>query len=298
MLFKCLFSTRLDTKLIAFQDAIFENMTHSQWSLNIQSKVDTSWNLHQLLPKDMDFFILLSSVMGIYANPSQSNYAAGCVFQDTLARSRTAQGLRGSVSFDIGYMRSVGYVAQRSADSQVIRANARKLVPIETEEFLEILDHYCDPGLAPLDDTHSQLLIGARTAADYTARGEDPVPATLRPLFAGFNNARRGDAARARADPAQEADPALLFQQAVGAEERQAVVTAALRAKVARALGIAVEDVDVEKTLADYGTDSLMTVELRSWMRKDFGAEVTLFDMMGGKSIKAVGELVVGKAAA
>jgi aryl carrier-like protein len=277
-------------------------MTHSQWSVNIQSKVHTSWNLHQLLPKDMDFFILLSSVMGIYANPSQSNYAAGCVFQDTLARSRSAQGLHGSVSLDIGYMGSVGYVAQRSADSQVIRANARKLVPIETDEFLEILDHYCDPALPPLDETHSQLLIGARTAGDYTARGEEPVPATLRPLFAGFNNNSRHhqDTTRraARADVAEEADPSLLFQQAGSAEERRAVVTVALRAKVARALGVTVEDVDAEKTLADYGTDSLMAVELRSWMRKDFGADVTVFDMMGGKSIKAVGELVVGKAGA
>jgi aryl carrier-like protein len=271
-------------------------MTHSQWSLNIQSKVHTSWNLHQLLPKDMDFFILLSSVMGIYANPSQSNYAAGCVFQDTLARSRSAQGLHGSVSLDIGYMRSVGYVAQRSADSQVIRANARKLVPIETDEFLEILDHYCDPALPPLDQTHSQLLIGARTAGDYTVRGEEPVPATLRPLFAGFNNSRHQDATRARADVAEETDPSLLFQQAGSAEERRAVMTVALRAKVARALGVTVEDVDAEKTLADYGTDSLMAVELRSWMRKDFGADVTVFDMMGGKSIKAVGELVVEKA--
>ncbi|KAE9379424.1 hypothetical protein N431DRAFT_553644 [Stipitochalara longipes BDJ] len=283
---------------MVLHDAIFENMTHSQWSLNIQSKVHTSWNLHQLLPKDMDFFILLSSVMGIYANPSQSNYAAGCVFQDTLARSRSAQGLRGSVSFDIGYMRSVGYVAQRSADSQVIRANARKLVPIETEEFLEILDHYCDPALPPLDETHSQLLIGARTAGDYTACGEEPVPATLRPLFAGFNNSRHQDARRARADLAEEANPSLLFQQADSAEERHAVVTVALRAKVARALGVTVEDVDAEKTLADYGTDSLMAVELRSWMRKDFAADVTVFDMMGGKSIKAVGELVVEKAGA
>lgn len=38
-----------------------------------------------------------------------------------------------------------------------------------------------------------------------------------------------------------------------------------------------------------------MAVELRSWMRKGFGADVTVFDMMGGKSIKAVGEMVVGK---
>jgi len=45
-------------------------------------------------------------------------------------------------------------------------------------------------------------------------------------------------------------------------------VTAALRVEVARALSIVVEDIDAEKTLADYGTDSLMTVELRSWMAK------------------------------
>lgn len=271
-------------------------MTHSQWSLNIQSKVHTSWNLHQLLPKDMDFFILLSSLMGVYANPSQSNYAAGCVFQDTLARLRSAQGMRASVSLDIGYMRSVGYVARRSAESQVIRANARKLAPIETEELLQILDHYCDPALPPLDETHSQLLVGARTARDYAARGEEPMPATLRPLFAGFNNQRDQDAGPGRADASQDADPALLFRQAGGAEERQAVVTDALRSKVARALGVAVEDVDGGKTLADYGTDSLMAVELRSWMRKDFGADVTVFDMTGGKSINAVAELVVAKA--
>lgn len=277
-------------------------MTHSQWSLNIQSKVHTSWNLHRLLPKDMDFFILLSSLMGVYANPSQSNYAAGCVFQDTLARLRSAQGTRGaSVSLDIGYMRSVGYVARRSAESAVIRANARKLAPIETGELLGILDHYCDPALQPptLDETHSQLLIGARTAGDYAARGEEPIPATLRPLFAGFNSPRDRDAGSGgRADASPDADPALLFRQAGDTGERRAVVTDALRARVARALGVAVEDVDGGKTLADYGTDSLMAVELRSWMRKDFGADVTVFDMTGGKSINAVGELVVAKVGA
>lgn len=273
-------------------------MAHSQWALNLQSKVHTSWNLHQLLPKDVDFFILLSSLMGIYANPSQSNYAAGCVFQDSLARLRSARGMRGSASLDIGYMRSVGYVARRSADSQVIRANARKLAPIETDELLAVLSHYCDPALPPLDGTRSQLLVGARTAGDWAARGEEPLPATLRPLFAGFNGSRGTGAGSGRAEVSQETDHSLLFQQAGSEGERQAVVTAALRGKVARALGVGVEDVDGQKTLADYGTDSLMAVELRSWMRKSFGADVTVFDMTSGKSIEAVGGLVVAKVAA
>lgn len=41
---------------MALQDAIFSNMTHNQWTDTIQSKVQSSWNLHTLLPRDMDFF--------------------------------------------------------------------------------------------------------------------------------------------------------------------------------------------------------------------------------------------------
>ncbi|KAL3473816.1 hypothetical protein BJX99DRAFT_260932 [Aspergillus californicus] len=269
---------------MVLQDAIFESMTHDQWSLSIQSKVNTSWNLHQLLPREMDFFILLSSVMGIYANPSQSNYAAGCVFQDSLARSRSAQGLGGSVSLDIGYMASVGYVAQ--SQSQTVLATARNLAPIKTTEFLEILGHYCDPALPLLNETQSELIIGGRTAEDYIARGEEPVPVMSRPLFAGFNGLRQQDARATRLE-ASEASPAMLFQQTGSIRERVNIVTGALRAKVARSLGVGVEDVDAEKMLSDYGTDSLMAIELRSWMRKDFGADVKVFDMLGSKSMKA-----------
>lgn len=117
-------------------------------------------------------------------------------------------------------------------------------------------------------------------------------------FFAGFNSLRDQDAGPGRADASQDVDPALLFRQADGVVERQVIVTDALRAKVARALGVAVEDVDGGKTLADYGTDSLMAVELRSWMRKDLGADVTVFDMTSRKLINAVGELVVAKVGA
>ncbi|KAI7783564.1 uncharacterized protein LA080_011693 [Diaporthe eres] len=199
----------------------------------------------------------------------------GCVFQDTLARLRSAQGTRASVSLDIGYMRSAGYVARRGAESQAVRANARRLAPIETDELLGILGCYCDPALPPLDETRSQLLVGARTARDYAARGDEPIPATLRPPFL------RGLTACGSRTPAPGAPmhPRMwtlrcCSGQADGVVERQVI------------------------TLADYGTDSLMAVELRSWMRKDLGADVTVFYMTSGKSINAVRELVVAKVGA
>ncbi|ETS79028.1 hypothetical protein PFICI_08881 [Pestalotiopsis fici W106-1] len=54
-------------------------MSYPQWSRTIQSKVSTSWNLHELLP-DLDFFIMLASIVGIYGSPGQGTYAAGCAF--------------------------------------------------------------------------------------------------------------------------------------------------------------------------------------------------------------------------
>ncbi|KAJ8132109.1 hypothetical protein O1611_g1520 [Lasiodiplodia mahajangana] len=71
---------------VHFQDATFNNMTHEKWTRTIKSKVHASWNLHALLPRDMDFFILLSSLVGIYGAIGQSNYAAGWCFR--LAKSQ------------------------------------------------------------------------------------------------------------------------------------------------------------------------------------------------------------------
>lgn len=54
------------------EDALFENMTYSQWPLSLKSKVQATWNLHTLLPS-VDFFIMLSSLSGLYGVLGQGN---------------------------------------------------------------------------------------------------------------------------------------------------------------------------------------------------------------------------------
>ncbi|KAF6789996.1 KR domain-containing protein [Colletotrichum sojae] len=102
----------IDAALV-LQDAMFENMTLEQWNLAIRAirtKVDTAWNLHRLLPQDLDFFVLLSSLAGVLGQMATANYAAGCAFQDALARHCVERGQK-AVSLDIGWMRDVGIVA-------------------------------------------------------------------------------------------------------------------------------------------------------------------------------------------
>ncbi|KAG5751636.1 hypothetical protein H9Q70_005692 [Fusarium xylarioides] len=87
---------------MVLQDAIFQsNITFKQWELTMQSKVNTSKNLHELLPKDLDFFILLSSLAGVVGQMASANYASGYAYQDALARYQRAHSQK-ALSFDIG----------------------------------------------------------------------------------------------------------------------------------------------------------------------------------------------------
>lgn len=282
------------------QDSLFESMSHAQWSQSIRTKVDGSWNLHRFLPQ-LDFFILMSSLAGVYGSPAQSNYAAGNTFQDALAHMRASKGGFGtSMSLDLGWMQDAGYVYENS-DEQQTRLIARHFVPIQTQDLLAVLEHFCDPSLPPPGPEHSQLLIGAKTPTHFAKGGEVTAPMFKRPLFAPFDvirpNAAMPNGKVNGVLPDAEEAAAHAFQKAATPEERASAVVQALRAKVAKALGVAVEDIDAAKGLTDYGVDSLMAVELRNWIWWRFHTKIAVFEIMNAaKNISGVGQLVAEKA--
>lgn len=270
-------------------------MTIRQWKQTVTSKVQTSWNLHQLLPRDLDFFVFLSSLAGIYGSPAQSNYAAGCAYQDSLARYRVSHGEK-ATSLDIGWMRNIGIIAETERYQQN-RKNAADMGQIEDTELLSLLDIHCDPSRPISSADKSQLLVGVVTPADFLANGEPLSPLVQRPLFSGFGQSMGGELKQSATDKGTM-DHAALFRAATATAERAEIVVKALAAKLARALGISPDDVEPNRLLSDYGVDSLMAVELRNWIGKDFRANVAVFDIMGGATVAEVGELVASRAEA
>lgn len=83
------------------QDSVLENMTYDKWLGATQPKIAGSWNLHSMLPEDMDFFIVCSSVVSVIGNTGQANYAAGNSYKDALAHFRRNKGLA-ATSLNIG----------------------------------------------------------------------------------------------------------------------------------------------------------------------------------------------------
>lgn len=276
---------------MVLQDAVFENMTHAQWELTIRSKAQASWNLHHLLPESLDFFILLSSLGGVLGTVGQSNYAGGCSSQDALARYRVAHGQK-AVSFDVGWMRNIGIIAETES-YQRNRKNANDMQQIDDTELLALLTVYCDPALPLLSVPKSQVLVGLHTPADFLALAQAPPDLLHRPLFASFSHVV-GETARGTSDAAA-VDEAAMFRRATDTGDRIQIVIRALAAKLARAMSISPDDVEPGKALSSYGVDSLMAVELRNWIGRDFHADVAVFDIMGGVPIAAVGDLVVAR---
>jgi NAD(P)-dependent dehydrogenase (short-subunit alcohol dehydrogenase family) len=63
---------------MVLRDKAIENLAFDEWSDVIRSKVDGTRNLHDILPKDLDFFIMLSSLSGVLGHPGQANVSPPC----------------------------------------------------------------------------------------------------------------------------------------------------------------------------------------------------------------------------
>lgn len=245
-----------------------------------------------MLPPSVDFFIMLSSLSGIYGVLRQGNCSAGRTFQDGLARHRIERGLK-AVSLDSGWMRNIGVIAE-NVDYQLHRKSAANMGMIEDTELMALLEVYCDPRLPILEPDKSQLLAGVVTPGDMLAAGNTPPEILKVPMFSGF--AQAGGSKRLAATGSRDTnDFAGLFKQAASNEDRVDIVVRVVTTKLARALSISADDIEQGKQLGDYGIDSLMTVELRNWIARDSGANIAVFEIMGGTKIAAIGELVAGK---
>lgn len=152
-------------------------MTHNEWNIAVDSKVKSTWNLHTLLPQQLDFFIMLSSLAGIIGTLGQSNYGAGNTFQDCMARYRTANGLK-ATALDLGWIGDVGIIAENQ-DYRRGREAAADMIEIYESELHAILDWFCNPDLEnPAYDEHVQTLIGLPDADQLRAAGTEP-PAAM-----------------------------------------------------------------------------------------------------------------------
>ncbi|GMG48901.1 unnamed protein product [Aspergillus oryzae var. brunneus] len=270
-------------------DVSYEDMSYTAWQTALNPKVQGSWNLHELLPKGMDFFILLSSINGLIGSRGQANYAAGNTFQDALAHYRVSTGER-ATSLDLGLFTFAGAVAKDSKLREMMRNNS-VLEPVTEAQFHALLDSYCNPVVARDLGLSCQTAIGVHPVV--MERGAGRAYWLEKPLFGllQLDQASEVD----QHGQARGVNIAAALQSATSSAEATTLTAEALTLKLCRVLSLSEGDIDENKALHEYGVDSLVAVELRSWFSKEMQADVAVFDIMGRATITSLAQLAAGR---
>ncbi|KAI0124108.1 hypothetical protein BJ170DRAFT_735829 [Xylariales sp. AK1849] len=273
---------------MVLQDVPFEKMTPKQWRTSLRPKVQGTANLDRLASSpSCDFFIVLSSFAGIFGNPSQANYAAGCAFQDALVHERRARGQH-AVSIDLGIMRDVGYLAEHGAKGHL----KQWVEPFGLRESeLHALLH-----LAVTSETETQVVTGFATGGTMKQWGMTEKPFYFSdPKFSilahaglgGENETEEIGEERGKRDSSKE-----LRNEIAGSGSREDAhrsIVKGLSTRVARLLQMNVEDIDVGRPLHAHGVDSLVAVEVRTWLFQDLKANMSIFDLSATVPMDSLG---------
>ncbi|KAL7905029.1 putative polyketide synthase [Trichoderma velutinum] len=275
---------------MVLRDTLFTNMSYDQWQESTLPKVQGTQNLHNALP-DVDFFVALSSFAGTFGNRGQSNYAAGCAYQDALALQRREEGKK-ATTLDVGLMRDIGVLAENGMTDNL--KEWEEPYGVREGELRNLVK------LAIAGHLPAQVLTGLATGGSTIAAGISPpfylsdakfsIMATtdlekVNGSAVDSNNRRKSDSIRA------------LVSKSESLVEASGHVTASLVGRIAKMLQIEAEDVDTSRALHSYGLDSLVAIEIVDWALKEIEARVSVFDIMAAVPITATASKIANASA-
>ncbi|PLN85920.1 putative polyketide synthase [Aspergillus taichungensis] len=284
---------------LSLNDCPYLDMTFEQWQKALAPKVTGAWNLHHSVPNErLDFFVVFSSTSGICGNSSQANYAAANTFLDGFTQNRRHHGYPSSV-LALGAVDEVGLVSRDPKLRRYMASRGIKLLsPAEVLEGLRLCIHQSSvpSAIDSMGPWSAPLIAGL----SHTRPISDP---TVRPIwhrdarFRSYTNleflsTREVDTAidnrlRELLDKA-ERDPSIVLLP-----ETETTITKEFIAVITQHMPES-QTSDDEAALKMV-IDSLMAVEVKSWIRRNLGLEVSLADISKAHTVGGLAALAVAR---
>ncbi|MGV4989185.1 SDR family NAD(P)-dependent oxidoreductase, partial [Streptomyces sp. NRAIS4] len=232
------------------QFAPFDELTPTDFARTVAAKARGAAHLDELLgDRELDAFVLFSSIAGVWGSGLQTAYAAGNAFLDGLAARRRARGLT-ATAIAWGPWADGGMVTD--ADEEHLRRRGVVTLPaaLAVTAVQRALD--CDDTAVVVADVDWERFIGPFTLGRPSA------------LLSELPEVRRAGTA-APAGAAGGAAPLAARLAGLPEAERTQTLIDLVRAHVAAVLGhSSAAEVEPDRAFKDLGFDSLTAVELRN----------------------------------
>ncbi len=255
----------------ALDDAPIAQLEPKQIENAFAAKARGAWHLHRhTSSKQLDHFVLFSSIAAMVGGAGQASYAMSCIYLDALARHRRGLGLS-AVSVNWGALSEVG-MAARYGDAQrhLNRSGVGSFTPRQAVKLFGRVLHW------------NPVEIGVANM-DWKSWGETYPAFTRSPKYSALHVAKETTAQSKNTAVVQ----ALL---AMPADARLPIVMQHLTGLLAATLTTTPEEIDCGLSLLSLGVDSLMAMEFQAAIDKDFGIKIPTLELMKGNSLTQLGE--------
>lgn len=276
------------------QDRPVELTTFDDFTGVTQSKVAGTLNLrHVFGSPDLAFFLSLSSVASIVGAQAEASYNAGNALQDSLAHQ--APHLAASTRFltvNFGWVED----AALTADDEIRQGALRRagFCPTRSEELGRFFDHILGVVVDPSASV-AQAIIGfdAESLANATAHNGNIQSAMFGPV-----RERRTASANCHTET-DAADSGQTFEQVIAEGDGEAVtefIANATTVQLARLISVDASSIDARQgSILALGLDSLVAVELRNWIMRQFDAPLQSTEILAPQTVWGLAEKVVGR---
>ncbi|KAH8689029.1 hybrid PKS-NRPS PsoA [Talaromyces proteolyticus] len=273
---------------LVMRDCPFDGMSFEDLEAVLKPKVTGSENLDKLFfSTPLDFFILFSSVTSITGRPGQANYNAANMFMSTLAERRRRRGLAASV-MHFGMLLGLGFVHGQAGPTVEAKVRQDDFEAISEADFHEIfaqaiLSGRADSGLDP------QLIAGLGTAIETSWR--------YNPRF--WHCRVKGEE---RLIQGRQRDQYKLTQslqdqliEANDGTQALSILKVAIASRVSLALGSPGAELNENVSFVALGIDSLVAVEIRSWLLATIKVDYPALKFLSGVSLLEICQEVLVK---
>nr|QED55503.1 TRI17 [Trichoderma albolutescens] len=269
---------------VILRDAALDTMTAEVFNTVLETKARGTLNLQKVFaPEGLTFFISFSSVMNVIGGKGQANYNAGNSLQDSLAQFDRTSGCF--------YMSlNIGAIEDAAVNNEAIIQSFRRqgLTRITNDELLAYFE-YALSADAREAGCH-QPVIGFTSE---TITGTTAVNGAAHTLM--FTHVRRTTASEAEEDVEQIKTFKDIIKETTDKETISAFVAQTIGGKLADLIGSDAADIDLGSSMADYGLDSIIAIELRNWLMREFDASIQSSEVLDGPDIWALAQKVTSR---
>ncbi|GAW19307.1 hypothetical protein ANO14919_087930 [Xylariales sp. No.14919] len=290
---------------MGLHEDLFSRMTSESWHASVKPKWAGTWNLHTAIDGydgSLDFFLMTSSMNGSVGVPTESNYCAANAFLDAFAFCRRSQG-KPATSLGLGMVSDVGYLH----DNQEIQTMLlrRGIQPLSENDLLHFVDlaigtttqpQHSEPAytapahiLTGLETTGIRKFLKQGFEVSHSAM-DDPRASILAAALEASRDAGGSGAGLAPGAAQVAVNIPWLegFSQSIvstlaaenTATSLKEAILGVLRRRFSHLLLTPVDQIDPKKSLAQFGIDSMIGAEFRTWLWTSFKVEVPFLDLL------------------